>query len=202
MPKTRTNDLIRQARHGSSEALEQLLVRFRSYIKLLARIQLDRHLSSKVDPSDLVQETWLESYRAFGTFQGHTEQEFVAWQRQILTTNIIDCFRHYYGAQKRDVRLERSLQEAMEYSSLLLGNLLIDEATSPSQAAGQHEQSVLLADALEQLTDDYRDVLIYRHLEGLSFKDVASRMDRSLNSVEKLWMRALGELRSQLTKNQ
>ena len=53
----------------------------------------------------------------------------------------------------------------------------------------------ILADALQDLPPDYRDVLVLRHLEGLSFPDVAKRMGRSLDSVEKLWMRGLVKLR-------
>ena len=62
------------------------------------------------------------------------------------------------------------------------------------------ENSVLLADALERLPEPYRDVLIWRHLEGLSFADVAQRMDRSVDSVKHLWSRALEQLRCRLLK--
>ncbi len=192
------DELIRRARQGDGEALGQLMGRFRNYVKLLARMQLDRHLSSKVDPSDLVQETFLESCRQFDAFRGRTEQEFLAWQRQILHRQLVSRLRHYYGARKRDVRLEKSLEGALEHSSLLLRNLLIDGGSSPSEAAQRREQSVMLADALEDLPAHYRDVLVYRHLQELPFKEVAQRMKRSLNSVEKLWLRALAALRAQL----
>ena len=57
---------------------------------------------------------------------------------------------------------------------------------------------MLLADALGQLPDDYREVLILRHLEGLSFPEVARRMGRTVDSVKKLWARALARLRQLL----
>ncbi len=56
----------------------------------------------------------------------------------------------------------------------------------------------MLAAALDQLPEDYREVLILRHLESLSFPDVARRMERTVDSVEKLWTRALSKLRSLL----
>ena len=59
----------------------------------------------------------------------------------------------------------------------------------------RREQGVLLADALAQLPEDYREVLILRHLEGLTFPGVSQRMGRTLDSVKKLWTRALDCLR-------
>jgi RNA polymerase sigma-70 factor (ECF subfamily) len=76
-----------------------------------------------------------------------------------------------------------------------LGRGLIDPASSPSQQASHREQAVLLADALERLPEDYREVIILRHLRGLSFAEVSQRMGRSIDSVGKLWMRALVRLR-------
>ena len=57
---------------------------------------------------------------------------------------------------------------------------------------------MLLANALDLLPKDYREVLILRHLEGLTFPEVAQRMERTLDSVKKLWTRALERLRSSL----
>ena len=55
------------------------------------------------------------------------------------------------------------------------------------------KQAVL--DALQRLPEDYREVLILRHLEGLTFPEVARRMERTQDSVEKLWLRGLARLR-------
>ena len=56
----------------------------------------------------------------------------------------------------------------------------------------------MLADALGQLPEDYREVIILRHLEGLTFPAVASRMGRTPESIKKLWARALARLRRTL----
>ena len=75
------------------------------------------------------------------------------------------------------------------------------QQSSPSQQASRREQAVLLADALAELPADYREVIVLRHLEGLTFPQVAQRMGRTLDSVEKLWMRALVQLRQLLGAN-
>ena len=66
---------------------------------------------------------------------------------------------------------------------------------SASQTLARRENAVLLANALERLPPDYRDVLVLRHLEGLGFSEVARRMSRTVDSVKNLWSRSLGELR-------
>jgi RNA polymerase sigma-70 factor, ECF subfamily len=190
--------LLREARVGNAATLGQLLELYRRYLALLARVQIGQRLQGKADASDLVQETFLEAHRQFGNFRGTTEAQFVCWLRKILAANLADLLRRYLGTQGRDVRLEREIEGAFDQSSVLLDRGLVAEQSSPSQQASGREQAVLLADALAQLPDDYREVLVLRHLEGLSFPDVARRMGRSLDSVEKLWMRALARLRQRV----
>jgi RNA polymerase sigma-70 factor (ECF subfamily) len=104
--------------------------------------------------------------------------------------------RHYLGTQGRDVRLEQDLAVELDQSSHVLDRGLAAPGSSPSQQAARHELAILLADHLSRLPPDYREVIILRHLEGLRFPEVACRMDRTLDSVKKLWARALAQLRT------
>jgi RNA polymerase sigma-70 factor (ECF subfamily) len=187
--------MLLEAKAGDGATLGRLLELYRRYLALLARVQIGHRLQGKVDASDIVQETFLEAHRNFPRFRGASEGEFVRWLRQILAANLADLLRRYLGTQGRDVRLEREIEDAFDRSSVLLDRGLVAPQSSPSQQAARREQAVLLADALEQLPDDYRDVLVLRHLEGLTFPQVSARMGRSLDSVEKLWMRGLARLR-------
>ena len=81
-------DLLRKARTGDGAALGQMLAQYRNYLSLLARLQIGRRLQGKVDPADLVQETFLEAHRSFARFQGESEGELVQWLRQILAANV------------------------------------------------------------------------------------------------------------------
>jgi RNA polymerase sigma-70 factor, ECF subfamily len=191
-------ELLRQARGGDAEALGRLLALYREYLGLLARVQLGRRIQGKVDASDLVQEACLEAYRDFPAFRGGTERELVAWLRQVLARNLANAVRHFVGTQRRDVRLERGLADDLERSSAALDGGLAAPQSTPSQQAARREQGVLLAEALGRLPPDYREVMVLRHLEGLSFPGVAQRMGRSLDSVQKLWARALVQLRQLL----
>jgi RNA polymerase sigma-70 factor (ECF subfamily) len=188
-------DLIEDARSGGEAAFGRLLARYTNYLTLLARVEVVRRLQGKLDPTDLVQETFLEAHRHFPTFRGSTEPEFVAWLRQILAGVLANTLRRYYGTKARDPRLEQDLQVGIDQSSCVLGGNLIAADTSPSEAAVRREQAVLFSDALDKLSADYREVIVLRHLEGLSFAAVAERMGRSTDSVEKLWLRAIARLR-------
>jgi RNA polymerase sigma-70 factor (ECF subfamily) len=190
--------LLGAARAGDVVALGRLLELYRSYLATLARLQIGRRLQGKVDASDLVQETFLEAHRDFAQFRGAHEAELVGWLRQMLARNLANQVQRYYGTQRRDLRLEQQMALEVDQSSQVLDHGLVAACSSPSGQAVRREQAVLLADALDGLPEDYREVLVLRHLEGFSFPQVAQRMGRSVEAVKKLWARALDRLRRSL----
>jgi RNA polymerase sigma-70 factor (ECF subfamily) len=190
--------LLLQARAGEPRALGKLLECYRSYLSLLARLQIGRRLQGKVDAADLVQDTFLAAHQGWQRFRGTTEGELLSWLRRILAARTADLMRHYLGSQRRDIRLERELAAELDQSSHDLDGGLLDKQDSPSKQVAQREQGVILADALALLPEDYREVLILRHLEGLTFPEVAQRLGRTLDAVKKVWTRALVRLRRTL----
>ena len=184
-----------RAKQGDELALGQLLEPYRNYLRLLARTQFHSDLKSKLDPSDLVQETFLHAHNNFGLFQGTTERELAGWLRSILANRLVSLARFYQYSRKRNVQLEQRLNLTLDQSSAALERLLPAQGPSPSEQVEEREEAVLVANALEQLPKHYRDVLVLRHLEGLTFPEVARRMKRTLNSVEHLWVRALAKMR-------
>jgi RNA polymerase sigma-70 factor (ECF subfamily) len=192
------DDLLRTARAGDADARGRLLDGYRNYLALLARLQLSRALRGKADPADLVQETFLRAYRDFAQFRGATEAELLGWLRRILATAVANFARHYLGTRGRDARLERQMADELDQSSQALDRGLVARLSSPSEKAQKREQAVALADALELLPPAYGEVIILRHLEELSFPEIARRLGRSLDSVKKLWVRGLAQLRERL----
>jgi RNA polymerase sigma-70 factor, ECF subfamily len=190
--------LLPLAKAGHADALGQLLELYRNYLELLARLQIGRRLQSKVDAGDLVQETFLDAHASFAEFRGATERELVAWLRRVLAFNLASLVRRYHGTRRRDVALEQELAGELDESSHALDHGFVAATSSPSQQAVRREQAVLLADALGSLPADYREVIILRQLEGLSFPEVARHMNRSQESVKKLWVRGLARLRGSL----
>jgi RNA polymerase sigma-70 factor (ECF subfamily) len=192
--------LLEEARHGRRESLGILLESYRNRLTALARMQIDTRLRSRANPSDLVQETFLQASRHFDQFKGNTK-ELEAWLRRILHRRVVRLVRKHIIARKRSVRLEIPARVGdAGLNGSLAGRVdpLVSPSSSPSNQAQRRELAKIMADRLARLPAAYRQVLVLRHLNGLSFAEVADHMARSEGAVRVLWLRALERLRQQL----
>lgn len=193
--------LLSKARAGDEAARNALFEKCRSYVNLVARTQVESWMRTKVDASDLVQTTMLDAHQDFDQFRGESEGEWLAWLRQILNHNTHDFIRRF-RTDKRQVGKEVRLNPQ---SPQLSATFIIDPAdggSTPSQILMQHEQELELAEAIERLPDDYREVICLRNLQKLSFNDVAERMGRSRPATQMLWTRAVQKLEQLMTERQ
>ncbi|HEV3448097.1 MAG TPA: RNA polymerase sigma factor [Gemmataceae bacterium] len=175
------------------------LDRFREYLSLLARLQLDPRLQGKVDLSGVVQQTLLEAYQAWGRFAGMSEEEKAAWLRRALANNLIDEVRKLSTAA-RAVRREESLELAVEESSARLEVLLASDQHSPVNRALRNERLLQLAAALAQLPEDQRSAVELHHVKEWPLAAVAEHLGRSKGAVAQLVFRGLNELRRLLAE--
>ena len=173
---------------------EPNLNQYRGYLRALAQIELGRRLQGKVDPSDIVQQSLLEAHQDLAALKGRSEGELVAWLRTILTRNLLNTARDF-GAQKRDIRRERSLAQQVEDSSVRLDRFLAASDTSPSQRVIRGEDAERLATALAALPDDQRSAVILKHFHDWSLAQIAEHMNRSTLAVAGLLKRGLKKLR-------
>jgi RNA polymerase sigma-70 factor (ECF subfamily) len=187
--------LLEDARRNQPGVLDRLLESYRNYLRLVARTGIDARLRGKADPSDLVQETLLKAHQHFDEFRGQTEPELVAWLRQILARNLADLARRYRASASRKVAREYSLENLLAADSKAIGSLLASNGHSPSQSAQRRELGVILADALAELSADYREVIVLRTLEGRDWDEVARALGRSPDAARLLWTRALKKVR-------
>jgi RNA polymerase sigma-70 factor (ECF subfamily) len=187
-------EMLAQFRAGDAQAGDALLRHYEPWLRLLARWQMESRFQAKFDVSDIIQITLMEAVKGLPRFRGATEAELSAWLRQVLAHALAHEIRRYAGTQKRDVGRERSLDETLSEASGRLGDLIPATGTSPSRKAVNRERELLLAQLLERLPEDHRDVLVLRHLEGLSHEEIARRMGRSPGAVRMLWVRALARL--------
>jgi RNA polymerase sigma-70 factor (ECF subfamily) len=175
----------------------QAIERYRPYLRLLAGLHLNPRLRAKLDASDVVQQTMLQAYQALDRFRGQSEGELVAWLRQILARNLANAARDLDRA-KRAVGRERSLEAALDNSSVRLEAWLVAEQSSPSQQADRNEQILRLSEALAALPDAQRQALILHYFQGWPVADIGPELGRSSSAVVGLLHRGLKQLRSQL----
>jgi RNA polymerase sigma-70 factor (ECF subfamily) len=190
--------LLEQARAGDEAALGRLLELYRNYLRLVARTLISQALRARLDASDVVQVTFLKAAREFPNFVGSTEPELTAWLRQILVRTLANEVKQH-RAQRRDYRREEPIEALLDSSSVAIQEQLAAPLSSPSAHTSRREQAVLLADALEKLPADYREVFVLRNLEHVSFAEIGARMNRSSGAARMLWARAVEKL-SQLLK--
>lgn len=183
----------------SPDAQKRPLESFREYLRVLARLQIDPRLRSKLDPSDVVQETLLKAHERQDQFRGTTNAELFAWLRQILANQLAEGLRRY-TRQARDVNRERSLEAAVEESSARLERWLTSEQAESDQRVLHEEQLIRLGEALAGLPEDQRTAVELRYLQKEPVARVAELLGRTEASVSGLLRRGLERLRERLAE--
>jgi RNA polymerase sigma-70 factor (ECF subfamily) len=185
----------------TDEPDDRALLRYRDYLRMLARTQLGPRLQAKLDASDVAQQVILRAHEAREQFRGTSEAERLAWLRAILA-NVLAAVARRFEAAARDVGRERSLEVDLEQSSSRLECLIPADQTSPSQRASRCEDLLRLAAALARLPPDQREVVELHHLKGLPVAEVAVEMGRTRPAVVGLLFRGLKKLRELLREPQ
>jgi RNA polymerase sigma-70 factor (ECF subfamily) len=184
------------ARAGSAEALGRLFEQFRPYLLAIAAAELDADLAAKVGPSDLVQETFLESHRDFAAFRGEQPDELRSWIRQVLLHNLQNSRRRYQKTLAR--RVGREVPLPVLGPRALPGEHLSADDSTPSAHFGRSEDRNRVQQAIARLPEHYRAVIVWHHKEGLTFAAIGARLNRSPDAARLLWWRALQHLKNLL----
>ncbi|HMO86353.1 MAG TPA: sigma-70 family RNA polymerase sigma factor [Lacipirellulaceae bacterium] len=176
---------------------ESVLERYRGYLRMLAEARLDRRLRAKVDPSDVVQETMLQAFRAWGDLRGTSEGGRLAWLREILMRTLLHAVRDF-GRAKRNVAREQAWVRLAEQSSAQLAEWCAADQTSPSQVAERAEELLRVADALTDLPEEQRSAVVAYYWRGATVKEIGAEMERSGAAVAGLIYRGVKRLNERL----
>ncbi len=180
-----------------TQEAERLLEPFRPYLTVLAELHLDRKLRGKLDPSDIVQQSFLRAYSALAEVRSPEPEVLAAWLRRILASTLADAVKHY-DRDKRAVALERSLEADIDRSASGFAAWLAADQTSPSGRAERNEELLRLVEALAHLPDPMREVVVLKHCQGWTLQQIAERINRTVPAVASLLRRGLEELRQRL----
>jgi RNA polymerase sigma-70 factor, ECF subfamily len=186
--------LLTAARGGSADALGEALEACRAYLLIVAERELHPAVRAKGGASDLVQQTFLEAHRDFGRFHGNSQEELLAWLRQVLRNNVANFTRQHLHTKKRQADLEVRLGSGSGATE----SRLAGSGATASRVAMAEEDAAALEAAMARLPEDYRRVLALRYHDGRSFDEIAELIGRSANAARKLWARAIERLEREL----
>ena len=190
--------LMNRAAAGDVQARQTLLDRYREPQRRMVANRLDSRISTRIDASDVVQDTLIEASRRMGEFLERRPIAFPAWLRQIATERIIDAHRRHVGSQRRSVTRELREASLRDDSASRLVHLLLDDQTSPSGMMMRRESLDRVRLALDALKPHDREVLILRHLEEHSILEIAGTLGLTEAAVKSRLLRGLIRLRAQL----
>jgi RNA polymerase sigma-70 factor (ECF subfamily) len=188
---------IEAARSGSDSAIAEILESCRHYLLQAANRRLSPEVQGKLGGSDLVQETMLQAQQRFDRFQGLTQVELLAWTGKILENKLAHEWRRYQGTLKRAAAREVPLNGGDP--DQVFGLAVAGDDATPSAVAIAQEEAEKLNKLIQLLSQDHRQVILLRNWERLSFAEIGERMGRGADAAQKLWARAVLQLRSQLS---
>jgi RNA polymerase sigma-70 factor (ECF subfamily) len=195
-----TRRLLNDAKTGEATAVDRLLGEFREPLRKVIGLRLDPVLARRVDASDIVQDVLIEANLRLTEYLKNPTMPFHLWLRHLAQDRIIDTHRRHRTAQRRSIDKEQPIQRPAwaDQSSVQLVAQLIDTEQTPASAAIQQELQRRLNDALTELGEDDREVILMRHHEQLSNQEVAEALDLSEAAASMRYLRALRKLRSVL----
>ena len=194
-----TQRLLAQARAGAAGAVDRLLERHRAYLRRFAELRLCPQLRARVEPSDVVQEAQLEAARRLDGYLREAPLPFRLWLRRIAQDRLLMLRRRHLGAGRRAVSREAAWPDE---SSLAFARQLLASGTSPSARLAASELAQRVRDAVAQLPEADREVVLLRNFAGLSNQEVAQLLEIQPAAASQRYGRALLRLRKLLDEEQ
>jgi RNA polymerase sigma-70 factor (ECF subfamily) len=193
--------LLRQSARGDPERFGALLEHYRPRLRRMIALRLDPRLHGRIDPSDVIQETYLEASARLAEYLHKGSMPFFLWLRFLAGQKLVTLHRHHLGRQMRDAGREVSLYRGRlpEASSTALAAQLLGREIRPSEAAIRAELKIRLQEALNSMEPLDREILALRHFEQLSLAETAQVLQLTESGACRRHMRALKRLRDLLS---
>jgi RNA polymerase sigma-70 factor (ECF subfamily) len=199
---TTTADLLRRAKAGDAAALGALFAHYRDRLRKMVRLRLDHRVARRLDPSDVLQEAYLDVARRFPEYVAAPAVPFYVWLRALTGQRLIDLHRQHLGVKMRDAGQEISLYRGAlpQASSASLAQQLLAGLTSPTQAAVRAEMQLQLQEALNSMDPIDREVVVLRHFEELNNIETAAVLGIETSAASKRYLRAIRRLKAILNQ--
>jgi RNA polymerase sigma-70 factor (ECF subfamily) len=194
-----SEDLLQRAAEGTPSAQAELLERYREKLRQMVALRLDRRLASRIDPSDIVQETLHNAHQRLPEYFADRPTSFYPWLRGIAWDRLIDLYRVHVAAAKRSVLREQPWVGPNEEAvAELAQSIAVSSAANPRRQAMLAEMQQRIRAALLELSRLDQEVLTLRYLEHLSVQEIAEVLCVDPSVVTTRHVRALKRLRAKL----
>jgi RNA polymerase sigma-70 factor (ECF subfamily) len=191
--------LLSASQAGDESAWRRLQEMYSRRVRRMVELRMDPRLRARVDPSDVIQESFLDAWRRLDEYVRERPMPFFLWLRFLTGQRLISLHRHHFGAQKRDPGREHGRHySGPGMSSVSLARRLFSDGTSPSQAAVRAEEVEQLRIALDVLDEEARELLGLRHFEHLSNAEAALVLNINESTASTRYLRAIRKLKGLL----
>lgn len=186
-----------KSREERQVLLADIFTGYSDRLHSMVRLRLDRRLQARVDPSDVLQDVYLEASRRLGDYLRKPCAPLFLWLRRLTGQRLLQVHRFHLGAQRRGAAKEISIDRgAMPHTtSEALAMELLAHGASPSAVAAQSERKASLEEALRLMEPIDREILALRHFEQLSSAQAAQLLGIEAATARKRYLRAIGKLR-------
>jgi RNA polymerase sigma-70 factor (ECF subfamily) len=190
---------LQRLQQDGQAALAEIFSENRDRLRRMIELRLDNRLRGRVSTSDILQEAYIDALTRLRHYEANPEVPFFVWLRTVTIQRLIQVHRQHLGAQARDAAKEVRLGfgETVGASTDKMVEI-IQDLTSPSQAADRGEMMARLREAIERLDPMHREILALRHFEELANHEVASLLGIQPAAASKRYVRALERLRDTL----
>ncbi len=184
---------------GNRSGVRRVIERYRSRLRRMVAVRIDPRLSTRIDPSDVVQEAMIDAEGKLSNYLRERPLPVYPWLRQIAWQRLVDLHHHHLTRKKRSVLRERQgVIDLPDASCSRLADYFIDTDSCPSAKFVREEMRQRVRVALDSLDANDREILVLRHLEQMPVKEIAALLEISSSAVKMRRLRAIERLQTVL----
>jgi RNA polymerase sigma-70 factor (ECF subfamily) len=193
------NALLERAADGDQASWTQIVALHHDRLRRMVALRLDPRLQGRIDPSDVLQETYLEAAQGLAEHLRKSDIPFYLWLRLLAGNRLAKAHRAHLATSKRAAGREVPIPTALpEASSVVLADCLVSVGDRPSEATIRAEECARMQEALERLGTADRELLALRHYEQMTTPEIGEILGISPAAASKRYLRALERLREVL----
>lgn len=192
-------EIADRLKRGDRDALAAVWSESRGRLLRLIAFRMDRRLQGRIDPDDVLQESYLAAASRLESYAQSPMSPFV-WLRMMVLQTLIDLHRHHLRTEKRDAAREADILAGCSGTSASLAAFFVGSMTSPSQAAARAETLEQVERAIDVMEPLDREVLAMRHFEELTNSEVAEVLGIQQKAASMRYVRAIQRLKQVLAR--